>query len=86
MAPTRVAAINFNGITMHTSLQIPVVHFGSKLPILNDQTNSSLRNKLCKVKLIFFDEISMVSNDLLYYVHLQLVEMFGSPDSKPFAG
>ena len=28
----------------------------------------------------------MVSNNLLYYIHLQLNEIFGTTDSEPFVG
>ena len=47
---------------------------------------SSLRNKLSDLKVIIIDEISMVSNDLLFHVHLQLTEIFGSANDQPFAG
>ena len=36
---------------------------------------SSLQKKYSKVKVIVIDEISMVLHDLLFYVHLRLVEM-----------
>ena len=39
---------------------------------------SSLRSKLPDLKVIIIDEISMVSNDLLFHVHLRLTEIFGS--------
>ena len=85
MAPTGVAAINIDGTTIHTALNIPVGHFGKTLPPLNDKMKSSLRNRLSDLKVII-DEISMVSNDLLYYVHLRLNEILGCVTSEPFAG
>ena len=76
MASTGVAAINIDGTTIHTALNIPVGHFGKNLASLNDKIKSSLRNRLPDLKVIIIDEISMVSNDLLYYVHLRLNEIF----------
>ena len=46
---------------------------------------SSLRNKFSEVKAII-DEISMVPNDLLFHIHLRLLDMFGCPNNIPFAG
>ena len=46
----------------------------------------SLRNKFSEVKAIVIDEISMVSNDLLFHIHLGLLGTFGSQSNTPFAG
>ena len=86
MAPTGVAAINIDGTTIHTALNIPVGSFGKNLSPLSDKMKSSLRNKLADLKVIIIDEISMVSNDLLFYVHLRLNEIFSSVKNEPFAG
>ena len=86
IAPTGVAAINIDGTTIHTALNIPVGSFGKNLPPLSDKMKSSLRNKLADLKVIIIDEISMVSNDLLFYVHLRLNEIFGSVKNESFAG
>ena len=86
MAPTGVAAIIIDGTTIHTALNIPVDHFGKNLPLLSDKMRRTLRNRLADLKVIIIDEISMVSNNLLYYIHLQLNEIFGTTDIKPFAG
>ena len=51
LAPTRVAAINIDGTTIHSDLGINV---GSKLHPLNDQQHAALRNKLSEVRLIIF--------------------------------
>ena len=72
MAPTGVATINIDGTTTHTAFNIPVGHFGSNLPPLSDKLKSSLRNRLSELKMIIIDEISMVSSNLLLYVHLRL--------------
>ena len=46
----------------------------------------SLKNKFSEVKAIIMDEISMVSNDLLFHIHPRLLETFGPPNNTPFAG
>ena len=74
-----------DGTTKHTALGIPVGHFGTKLPPLLDQMKCSLRNHLSDLKVIIIDEISMASNELLFYVHLRLNEIFGSVNNDPFA-
>ena len=86
LAPTGVAAVNIDGTTIHTSLGIPVGRYGKNLPRLNDKKRSALRNSLCELKALIIDEISMVSNLQLLYVHLRLVEIFGCSDNIPFAG
>ena len=52
---------------------------------LSDKMRSRLRNKLSDLKVIITDEISIVSNDLLFHVHLWLTEIFGSVNDQPFA-
>ena len=46
---------------------------------------SILRDRLSDLKFIITDEISMVSNNLLFYVHKGLHEHFGSVMQEPFA-
>ena len=46
---------------------------------------SMLRNRLSEVKVLIIDEVSMVSNDLLLHIHLQLTEIFTSKGNFPFA-
>ena len=86
LAPTGVAAINIDGTTIHSALGIPVGHFGKNLPKLNDKKRTALRNNLCETRVLIIDEISMVSNLQLLYVHLRLIEIFGCSDNIPFAG
>ena len=66
LPPTRVAAVNINGTTIHSGLGINVV---SKLYPLNDQQRAALINKLSEFRLIIIDEISMVSSVLFYQVN-----------------
>ena len=70
MGPTDVAAINIDGTTIHTALIIPVGHFGKNLPSLSYKKRSALRKRLVDLKFIIIDEISMVSSNPLYYIHL----------------
>ena len=78
MAPTGASAIQLDDATIHTALGIPVGHFGTKFPPLHDKMKFCLRNHLSDLKVIIINEISMVSNELLFYVHLRLNEIFGS--------
>ena len=39
-----------------------------------------MKTKLCRVKLIIIDEISMVSSLNLAYIHLRLEELFGGDE------
>ena len=86
MAPTGVAAIDIDGATIHTALNIPVGYFGKNLPSLSDKMRSTLRNRLADLKVIIIDEISILSNNFLYYIHLRLNEIFGTTKIEPFAG
>ena len=86
LAPTGVAAINIEGITIHSGLGIPIGHHGKNVPKLSDKMRSKLRNKLSELGVIIIDEISMVSNLLLLYIHQRLVEVFGCSQEKAFAG
>ena len=86
MTPTGDADIQVDGTTIHTVLGIAVENFGTTLPALHDKMKCSLRNHLSDLKVIIIDEISMVSNELLFYVHLRLNEIYGSVNNDPFAG
>lgn len=37
MAPTGVAAVNMEGTTLHSALNIPIGYFGQNLPPLTDK-------------------------------------------------
>ena len=84
LASTGADVVNFDGTTIHSPLHIPVGYFGRNLPGLSDKMKSSLRNKYSELKVLMIDEV--VSNDLLFNIHLRLVEIFGCQSNKPFAG
>ena len=86
LAPTGVAAVNIDGTTIHSSLHIPVGYFRKNIPGLSDKMESSLRNKYSELKVLVIDDISMVSNDLLFNVCLRLLEIFRCQGNKPFPG
>ena len=86
-APTGVAAVNIEGNTIHSALSIPVDSDHCKeVPQLSDKKRSILRNKLSDLCVLVIDEVSMVSNKLLLFIHQRLVQIFGCCYNLPFAG
>lgn len=84
VAPTGVAAINAEGVTIHSFFQIP---FGVCLPDYSFQFPKFSKPKLNVIKsleLLIIDEISMVRADMLDAVDLVLRRCRHS--SKPFGG
>ena len=59
MAPTGVAAINFESAAIHSTLKIPTGCLRNSLPPLTDKMKYSFRNTLSNLKIIIIDEISM---------------------------
>ena len=66
MAVTCDPEINVFGTTIHTALSTLAGSLGKKLPPLIDRMKHSLMNRLSDFKVIFIDEISVVSNGLLH--------------------
>ena len=86
LASTGVAVANFDGKTIFFAIYIPIGYFEMNLPGLRDKIlKSSLRNKYLELKVLMINEISMVSNDLLFNIHLKLVEICSCQGNKPFA-
>ena len=81
LAPTGVAAINVNGTTIHSGLNIPT---RGKLFPLNNKSKTALRFKLACVELIMIDEVSMVPSKLFKEIDLRLREIFSC--DMPFGG
>ena len=86
LAPAGIAAINIDGNTINSGLAISKNIFGDHLGPLFDERKTSLRIKLSRLKLIIIDEVSMVSNMLLKYIHDRLKEIFCTPDNVWFGG
>ena len=81
-APTGLAALNINGLTIHSALAIDVQR-GSEgsLRELNGQRLQKLRVLYKNLRVLIIDEISMVSNVQLAKIHRRLVEIKGTaPD------
>ena len=83
LAPTGVAAINIDGTTIHSGLNIPC---HGKLFPLNDKNRALLRNRYSEVQLVIIDEISMVPSKLLFQIHQRFIEIFENTSNVPFAG
>jgi len=80
-APTGIAAFNIDGLTIHRLLQLPVEHGNTpKYKRLSDHVLKLLRAELNDVILFVIDEVSMISNLTLMYIHLRLSEIFDSND------
>jgi len=74
---TGIAAFNINGLTVHRLLQLPVEHGQiPKYKQLSDHVLKILRAELKNVILFIIDEVSMISNLTLKYIHLRLSEIF----------
>ncbi|XP_058810505.1 ATP-dependent DNA helicase pif1-like [Phymastichus coffea] len=82
-APTGIAAFNIQGLTIHRLLQLPVEQGGTaKYKPLSDNALKRLRQSLKDVDFIIIDEISMISNITLMYIHLRLAEIFFTSDKE----
>lgn len=88
-APTGMAAANIDGQTLHRLFQLNVQK-GQKEPWkyvkLGAQASRELANRVSKTRLLVIDEISMVSNKMLMFLHQRLVDAFGASQDEPFAG
>ena len=84
VAPTGKAAHNIKGSTIHSAFYIPANQNIKDYKKLSWDNLNTFRSKYHKLKYIIFDEISMVGNATLRYVHLRLQEMKGN--LLPFGG
>ena len=78
-APTGLAAFNVGGVTIHRLLQLPIEHEGRTAGYwrLGKDPSKVMRRSLSQLRLLIIDEVSMLSNLNLAYVHLRLDEIFG---------
>ncbi|XP_018308806.1 LOW QUALITY PROTEIN: ATP-dependent DNA helicase PIF1-like [Mycetomoellerius zeteki] len=80
-APTGIAAFNIDGLTVHRLLQLPVEHGHTpKYKQLANHVLKVLRADLKDVSLIIIDEVSMITNLILMYIHLRLSEIYDTTD------
>ena len=78
VAPTGKAAHNIKGHTIHSTFHVPAnqpLHNYTKMTWDNLNT---YRSKYLNLKWIICDEISMVSNYMLRFIHLRLQEIMGN--------
>ena len=81
-APTGLAAYNVGGVTIHRLLQLPIEHEGRAAGYwkLGRDALKIMRASLSQLRLLIIDEVSMVSNLNLAYIHLRLDEIFGKDE------
>ena len=83
LAPTGIAAYNINGKTIHSALSIPI-KFTLPYQPLGEEKISQLRTQLGQLQILIIDEISMVDQKLLWYIHGRLRQLKQSRDNSPF--
>ena len=82
-APTGIASRNINGLTIHGMLALPVEHESTpSYQPLSDNALKMVCEKLRNVTLLIIDEVSMVGNVTLLYMHLRLQEIFQTDDAE----
>ena len=74
VAPTGLAAFNVGGLTIHRLFQLPIEHEGKTTGYwsLPKDTQKKFQTTFRPLKIIIVDEVSMVSNLNLTYLHLKL--------------
>ena len=77
LAPTGMAASIISGTTIHTGLDLK---FGRQYLPLKDEVREKIRLQFEDLQLVIIDELSMVSSDMLYFIHKRLCEIFVSED------
>jgi ATP-dependent exoDNAse (exonuclease V) alpha subunit len=85
-APTGVAALNVDGLTIHKAFGIPVFDnlYKSIEAKLYVKARKEIRNRFIDLDIIFIDEISMVRADVLDFIDRRLRYIRGIP--APFGG
>ena len=71
------------GTTLHSAFKLG--KFGTEYRSLADKSLAELRENLSHLKLLIIDEISLVSADILYTIHMRLTEVFNAPKTSLFA-
>lgn len=82
LTPTGMAAFHIKGTTIHSGLHIPINQ--KKMDRLSHAERNKLFSKYINVKLILFDEISMIGCRLFNKANDRLQDIFDS--KKPFGG
>ena len=82
LTPTGMAAFHIKGTTIHSGLHIPINQ--KKMDRLSHAERNMLFSKYINVKLVLFDEISMIGCQLFNKANDRLQDIFDS--KKPFGG
>uniref|UniRef100_A0A1X7VDH8 ATP-dependent DNA helicase n=2 Tax=Amphimedon queenslandica TaxID=400682 RepID=A0A1X7VDH8_AMPQE len=82
VAPTGIAAFNVGGLTIHRLFQLPIEHEGKAAGYwaLSKEAQKRIKMTLKNLKIIIVDEVSMVSNLNLAYLHMRLEDIFGTDE------
>uniref|UniRef100_A0A1X7SM34 ATP-dependent DNA helicase n=1 Tax=Amphimedon queenslandica TaxID=400682 RepID=A0A1X7SM34_AMPQE len=82
VAPTGIAAFNVGGLTIHRLFQLPIEHEGKTAGYwaLSKEAQKRMKMTLKNLKIIIVDEVSMVSNLNLAYLHMRLEDIFGTDE------
>lgn len=86
-APTGIAAHNVKGYTIHSLLKIPVLHqneFQARYMEMPASQLLKLRQRFRSVQTLVIDEISMVSTEMLDFIHRRLTAI--KQNNLPFGG
>ncbi|KAK7891183.1 hypothetical protein WMY93_023146 [Mugilogobius chulae] len=83
-APTGMAAYNLHASTIHSAFSIGINVTLPYMPLGEERLNS-LRAKYVDLQIVIIDEVSMVSHDLLIYIHSRLRQIKQRGDFSPFA-
>ena len=84
-APTGVAALNINGMTLHSALLLGRSKYSGFQPLSHDRLNT-LQTKLSRLMLLIIDEVSMVGCNMLREIHKRLKQIKGVSDDAVFGG
>ena len=80
-APTKLAAFNIGGTTIHRMLRLTVEHGKpADYCVLQQEQLTLIRATLKHVKLLIIDEESMISSLTLLFIHLRLTEITSCDD------
>jgi len=75
--PTGLSAFQVRGVTIHKLFQMPVEHGKTaEFKSLTEEPRKIMESALRDMQLLIIDEISMVSNLMLVFVHLRLQQVF----------
>jgi hypothetical protein len=87
-APTGLAAQNIAGETLHSVFNLPIQKEGKKFQYEDQghEMDKKMADRMWQTKLIIIDEISMVSNVTLMFIHLRMMGMLNLKDDSVFAG